>query len=231
MHAVDVLDNPVWHALGGPQANVAEGNGLAVRFDPAISVFAAVPDDATTESWAALAALIGSDPAVIVRDTISVPAGWRKGFRAPGTQMVCDRPVDDVPTIGPLAVEILTPASVPEMLDLVERTRPGPMLPRTIELGTYVGIRERGTLVAMTGTRMHPPGFTEISAVCTDDEHRGRGLAQVLVAHMLDEILGRGDVACLHVVTTNVPAIRLYERLGFTTRREMDFAFLGAPSC
>ncbi len=104
------------------------------------------------------------------------------------------------------------------------------MLPRTIELGTYLGIRDQGALVAMAGTRMHLDGFTEISAVCTDDEHRGRGLAKLLVARLVDEILGRGEVACLHVVTTNTPAIRLYESLGFTTRREMDFALLHAPA-
>jgi GNAT superfamily N-acetyltransferase len=231
MHGVDVLDNPVWHALVGPQANVAEANDLAARFDPSISVFAAVGDEPTPGSWTALGALIGSEPAVIVRDHISIPEGWREGFRAPGTQMICDHPITDVPAIGPREVEVLTTASVPEMLDLVERTRPGPMLARTIELGTYVGIRDRGALVAMAGTRMHPPGYTEISAVCTDDEHRGRGLARVLMAHMVGEILGRGELACLHVVTTNVPAIRLYEGLGFTARREMDFAFLGAPPC
>jgi len=226
MHGVDALDNPIWHALTGPQSSVAEGGILAVRFDPAISVFAAIPDDAPDASWAALAGLLGSDAAVLARDTIEVPGGWNLGFRAPGTQMICEQPIDGVPDLAPLEVEVLTAAAVPEMLDLVERTRPGPLLPRTIELGTYLGIRENGALIAMAGTRMHLDGFTEISAVCTDDEHRGRGLAKVLIARLVDEILGRGEVACLHVVTTNTPAIGLYEALGFTARKEMDFAFI-----
>jgi predicted GNAT family acetyltransferase len=232
MHAVNVLDNPVWHALTGPQANVAEAHGRAVRFDPAISVFAGVPDDPTPEDWDALGALTSSKPAVIVRDEITVPPGWTEGFRAPGAQMICAQRVTDIPTVEPLEVETLTAADVPEMLDLVKRTQPGPLLPRTIELGTYVGIRAPdGALVAMAGSRMHLPGYTEISAVCTDAEHRGRGLAQVLVARLVDEVLDRGELACLHVVTDNLPAIRLYERLGFTTRREMDFAFLRTPAC
>lgn len=226
MHCVDVLDNPIWHALTGPQSSVAEGGILAVRFDPAISVFAAIPDDAPDASWAALAGLLGSDAAVLARDTIEVPGGWNLRFRAPGTQMICDRAIDGVPEIAPLEIEVLTAASVPEMLDLVERTRPGPLLPRTIEIGTYLGIRENGALIAMAGTRMHLDGFTEISAVCTDDEHRGRGLAKVLIAQLVDEILGRGEVVCLHVVTTNTPAIGLYESLGFTARKEMDFVLL-----
>src|SRR4051812_23838070 len=110
MHSVDALDNPIWHALTGPQSSVAEGGILAVRFDPAISVFAAIPDDAPDESWAALAGLLGSDGAVLARDVIDVPGGWNLGFRAPGTQMICEQAITDVPDIAPLEVEVLTSA-------------------------------------------------------------------------------------------------------------------------
>jgi GNAT superfamily N-acetyltransferase len=225
-----VLDNPAWHALSGPQATVAEGDGLALRYHPEVSVFAGVPDEPTTGSWDALAALIGAGIAVIVRDIVPVPTGWTERFRAPGTQMVWDRPIAPPdPPAGGTEIEVLSAAAVPEIMDLVDRTRPGPMLPRTIELGTYLGIRDQGALVALAGTRMRPTGFTEISAVCTDEEHRGRGLASLLVNRLVTEILARGEIPCLHAVTTNTSAIRLYETLGFTTRRDMDFALLSAP--
>lgn len=42
-------------------------------------------------------------------------------------------------------------ADVPEMLDLTARTRPGPFWRRTHELGTYLGVRLDGRLVAMAG--------------------------------------------------------------------------------
>jgi predicted GNAT family acetyltransferase len=225
---VHVLDNPVWHALSGPQAAVAEGDGLAVRFDPEVSVFAAVPDEATPASWDALAALVGpGGVAVVVRDVVPVPPGWVERFRAPGTQMVCDAPTVGVPDRGTIEVEHLGPGDVPAMLDLVQRAQPGPLLPRTIELGPYLGIRDGEELVALAGTRLHLPGYAEISAVCTDADHRGRGLAKILVGQLVDEILGRGEVACLHAVSSNTPAIGLYEALGFTIRRELDFALLG----
>ena len=51
-------------------------------------------------------------------------------------------------------------ADVPEMLALASVTQPGPFGPRTIELGDYIGIRERGLLVAMAGERMRLDGFT-----------------------------------------------------------------------
>ncbi len=50
-------------------------------------------------------------------------------------------------------------ADVQEMLDLARRTKPGPFLPRTVEMGTYLGIRRGGPLVAMAGERLHPPGW------------------------------------------------------------------------
>jgi predicted GNAT family acetyltransferase len=115
------------------------------------------------------------------------------------------------------------------MLDLVSRTKPGPFLPRTIELGTYLGIRDGGVLVAMAGERLHPPGWTEISAVCTDDGYRGRGLATRLVKAVAAGIRRRGETPFLHAAGTNTNAIRLYESLGFALRRQAVFRALRVP--
>jgi len=65
-------------------------------------------------------------------------------------------------------------------------------LPRTIEFGGYLGIRHGGSLVAMAGERLRPPGFTEISAVCTDPEFRGQGQATRLTMAVVAAILARG---------------------------------------
>ena len=46
-----VLDNPVWHALTGTHATVAERTGLAARYVPDVAVFAALSDDPTTGAW------------------------------------------------------------------------------------------------------------------------------------------------------------------------------------
>ena len=67
----------------------------------------------------------------------------------------------------------LTESDVPEMMALAEPTKPGPFGRRTRELGTYIGIRRSGTLVAMAGERLRLPGFTEVSAVCTHLRSRG----------------------------------------------------------
>jgi len=56
---VDPLQNPVWHALGGPQAVFAEAKGRARRFHPDVSVFGALPDtpDADDTRWLSAALL------------------------------------------------------------------------------------------------------------------------------------------------------------------------------
>ena len=116
------------------------------------------------------------------------------------------------------------------MLDLVARTEPGPFAPRTIELGTYLGIRRDGALVAMAGERLRVPGLTEISAVCTDPGHRGQGLASRLIRAVAAGIRRRGETPFLHVAGSNINAIRLYESTGFKVRTAITFAAVRTPA-
>jgi ribosomal protein S18 acetylase RimI-like enzyme len=221
------LDNPLWAALTGPQAHLAVRSGRAARYPADVSPFAAVAGlpEVDGAAWADLAALAGPTGSLVVPGAPDVPPdGWELVGAIPGVQMVGDG-LD--PTPDPEA-EPLGPADVPEMLDLVARTRPGPFLPRTITLGSYLGIRRGGRLVAMAGERMRPPGFTEISAVCTDPAYRGQGLASRLVRAVAVGIRERGDVPILHAAADNATGIRLYHRLGFTLRREILFGALRA---
>lgn len=120
---------------------------------------------------------------------------------------------------------ILTAADVPEMLELVAATKPGPFLERTIELGTYLGRRER-VLVAMAGERMHVDGWTEISAVCTLPAFRGQRFASRLVNDLVARMRARDERSFLHVMTSNSAAIALYQTLSFTARRTATITVL-----
>ena len=103
-------------------------------------------------------------------------------------------------------------------------TEPGPFRAGTLGMGRYFGLRaDDGRLMAMTGERMRLGQLTEVSAVCTWPEFRGRGLAKALVAHVSALIAGEGRVPFLHVKTENAAAIALYEKLGFVVRRELTF--------
>jgi predicted GNAT family acetyltransferase len=112
------------------------------------------------------------------------------------------------------------------MIELTALTKPGPFGPRTHELGTYLGIRLQGKLVAMAGERLKVPGHTEVSAVCTHPEHTGKGYAAVLMAEVMRRIRKRGETPFLHVRADNERAIKIYKRLGFRERKLGHFAVL-----
>jgi predicted GNAT family acetyltransferase len=76
----------------------------------------------------------------------------------------------------------------------------------------------------MAGERLHPPGWTEISAVCTDRAYRGQGWATSLVRAVAAGIRERGEVPFLHTSAANTNAIRLYESIGFSLRTPTTFA-------
>lgn len=222
-----VLDNPVRASLLGPHARFAVRHGAVVGYPPDVCPFMALPDEPDARAWADLAESAGSDAtAAVSAPRVEPPPGWEVVADIPAVQLV-DAGVAVEP--DPEAV-VLGPADVPEMLALVARTRPGPFLHRTVEMGTYLGIRHDGELVAMAGERLHPPGWTEISAVCTDERFRGRGLGTRLVLAVAAGIRERGETPLLHAGTWNVNAIRLYESLGFALRRHTRFVALRAPA-
>jgi predicted GNAT family acetyltransferase len=82
----------------------------------------------------------------------------------------------------------------------------------------------------MAGRRLALPGFTEVSAVCTHPEFRGRGYAGALVAAVAAAIQEQGETPILHVLVTNTSAIRVYESVGFALRRTLDLAVVFPPA-
>ncbi|WP_353192185.1 GNAT family N-acetyltransferase [Pandoraea pnomenusa] len=212
------LDNPPWHALSGRHANLAQGAaGLALRYRPDVAAFAAVKH-MTQDAFDALATLIPAGDFVWLMSLAPIPAMDRVhgDVLFSVCQMVDTARVDAAPDDGVLR---LSKDDVPDMMSLADKTRPGPFSRSTIEMGNYVGIRDGGELIAMAGERMCLDGYVEISAVCVDERHRGRGLAQRLMNILRKEIRARGDVPFLHVRDDNASAIRLYERMGFETRQ------------
>ncbi|MET0862200.1 MAG: GNAT family N-acetyltransferase [Microbacterium sp.] len=221
------LDNVAWHALSGPHERFAEGNDLVRRYPSDVAPFVAVRSWDDPRVWDSLIDLVGHGAEIgLSGDVPEFPAGWEELWRGEGVQLVetdALRPVPDPEAI------VLGVTDVPEMLSLVERNQPGPFLPRTHELGRYIGIRREGRLVAMAGERLHPAGWTEISAVSTDDAYRRQGLASRLVLDAAFHIQQRGDRALMHAAATNVGAIAIYERLGFLLRTRTTFVGVRVP--
>lgn len=223
------LDNAVWNALTGPRRAFGEQRGRAARFDPEVAPFAAVEDATDLGAWTDLVDLVGAGRSVVLlAPPVEPPDGWAVTWRRPCHQLVAT----EVDMAGPQAdLVVLGAADVPEMIELIELTQPGPFAVRTFELGGYVGVRDgAGTLVAMAGERLAVDGFVEVSAVCTRPELRGTGLGTALVRAVVAGIRARGEEAFLHVADNNLNALRLYLALGFTERIMADAMIMKAPS-
>jgi ribosomal protein S18 acetylase RimI-like enzyme len=218
------LDHPIWSALTTRQQALAEGGDLARRYPFAIAPFAATVDT-SLQSFAALGALMSrSELAVLFTpDPVVPPAEFRIALAETGEQLV-GAPADS----SHRGVEVVTLGAddAAAMVELAELTKPGPFTLRTHELGTFLGIRIDGQLVAMVGERMKPANYTEITAVCVHPDHRGRGYAQALLAAISRQILARGEIPFLHVFSHNEPAIALYRRQGMEIRRRLHVTVL-----
>lgn len=171
-------------------------------------------------SFAALGDLMSGSQvaALFTPEPVDVPAGFKVVLAETGEQMIgspADSPLRDAEIVT------LGAADVPAMMALTELTKPGPFAARTHQLGTFLGIRAYGELVAMTGERMKPGKFVEMTAVCVHPDYRGRGYAQALLAAVARRIEARGEIPFLHVFSHNASAIALYERQGMTNRRRL----------
>ncbi|HZY48373.1 MAG TPA: GNAT family N-acetyltransferase [Devosia sp.] len=218
------LDNMVWNALAGPQAHLGTSNGKARRFDPDIAIFAAV--EHPLDSLEALAEIIpsGARAGLVTTGPVIVPPEFEQVAQGEVVQLTAEKFVP-VSTAGVIFRD-LNKADVPQMVDLVALTRPGPFGPRTIEMGHYVGVFDGARLIAMAGERLRLAGFGEVSAVCTHPDYQGRGLAKALVSVIGSEIVARGEVPFLQAYTSNVAALATYTRLGFEPRRNLTFTTL-----
>jgi ribosomal protein S18 acetylase RimI-like enzyme len=215
------LDKPIWSALTTRQAHFARGGDRARAFPRDVSPFAAARDDSET-AVLALAALVPSDADVSLLEVAppAAPPGIDVTELA-GVQMI----LQAFPSGGPVHTIVpLGDADADEMLTLATLTKPGPFRTRTHTMGSFVGIRDGARLVAMGGERLAMDGFTEVSALCTHPDYRGRGYGEALLRAVGQRILVAGRTPFLHVYASNASAIALYERMGFTIRARVTHA-------
>src|SRR5690606_25376804 len=117
------LDDPVGESLRGQHARLSRWVGSAGSYLPEVASFVAMGNDPDEQAWEDLARLVGRGE---IADMFSCPArppaDWEPVFALDGRQMIGPEqwsgPGADVVELGA--------DNVPEMLDLIARTQPGP---------------------------------------------------------------------------------------------------------
>jgi predicted GNAT family acetyltransferase len=218
MNRQHILDTPIWSALATRHEHLGQGGEFARRYHPDVAPFAAVAANCE-KAWQAFHELLhaSGQARLMSLDPVESSRGLQAEQVGMLHQMVATTRAPD--HAHDADVLRLSHLDAQDMLELATRTQPGPFAARTHETGNYIGIREQGRLIAMAGERMHLDGYVEISAVCVDDEYRGKGLAGRLMNILRKGIEARGETPFLHVRSDNHAAIGLYERLGFELRQ------------
>ncbi|HSV61349.1 MAG TPA: GNAT family N-acetyltransferase [Variovorax sp.] len=214
-----LLDNLFWHALTGAQAAFAAGAGEARRYAEGFSPILGFADPGRPRLDALLPFCAAGEQFYCDGWSGPCPDDWQIDAEALMRKMIWRAPIpaqDEAPEARRLATQHL-----PQVLELVALTRPGPFGPRTIELGEYFGLfDEGGRLMAMAGERSAAGSLREISGVCTHPDFQGRGLARRLMDKLIRRQMERGETPVLHVMSSNEGAHRLYLRMGFADHFE-----------
>jgi GNAT superfamily N-acetyltransferase len=215
---IPLLDNIMWNCLTGPHAKFATGEGAVRRYAPGFSPIAGFedPHDPDFETLAKYC-----EPGDCLYTDIwdgPAPAGWRIDKDARMWKMVWHAPMPPEDT-APDAIP-LRPGHAGEAVELAKLTNPGPFGIRTPELGDYFGYFDGGRLIAMAGERLCVGDLQEVSGICTHPDFQGRGLAKKLTLKLVRQQMQRGRTSFLHVMSHNVTARGLYEKMGYRNYRE-----------
>jgi ribosomal protein S18 acetylase RimI-like enzyme len=206
--------------LNSGSASFAFGDGVVRFIDRRIGFFAGIPLY-DTEHLDQLYEAMDSGMRVIVFPPgfLDLDTKWKVRNDNALLQMVFEKP--SINLSSDASIRALAAADVPEMLALTQLAKPGPFLENTIDFGGYFGFFVDGKLVSMAGTRLAAGPYTEVSAVCTHPDFVGQGLAQRVLPHVINYIQQQGQIPYLQLYPDNLPALRLYQRLGFVERANL----------
>lgn len=217
--AAQKLDNPVWHSLTEAHQHFAIEYGDIKFYGPNYCPFGGfIALDETLMACDAYSKSI--DNFYMVGDRPNFSANLKINKELICHQMLLSKAIQI--EINESIVELQADQKN-DLLALVNLVQPGFFKKETTQLGSYYGIYKNKQLIAAAGERMKMDSHTEVSAIVTHPEHTGKGYAKQLIAHTTNKIFSEHKIPYLHVAETNIGAIKLYEKLGFITRRKISF--------
>jgi ribosomal protein S18 acetylase RimI-like enzyme len=213
------LDNPVWFSVSESHQNFSIDYTGIKFYHPDYCPFGGFEtDNGISRHIDAYSKLVDHFFIVGEKPTLSAQVNLKK-------ELVCLQMVinDNIEMELKEKIIALTSEHTAPFYQLVNLVQPGYFKRKTALLGDNFGILKNGELIAVAGERMKMNDFVEVSAIVTHPDHTGQGYAKQLIAHTVNNIFNQNKTPYLHVVENNTGAIRLYEKLGFTTRRKISF--------
>lgn len=214
------LDNPAWYSLSEKHHELALIYTNGIFYHPDYCPFGGFSSNSqTSRALSAYAKLTDNFFVIGEKPHFSKDVVLKK-------ELICDQMILEnrisINTTESIRT-LQTTNEKSELYNLVQLVQPGYFRRETASMGNYYGIYKNSVLIAVTGERMKMNDYTEVSAVVTHPDHLGNGYAKQLVKHTTDMIFEEGCIPYLHVAETNLPAIALYEKLGFKRRRKISF--------
>ena len=216
---IQKLDSPVWHSLLEAHKNFSIAYRSVKFYEPDYCPFGGFEGDYDIsnqiDKYSKLTSnffIVGEKPKFSERITLT-------------NELVClQMIIENIIDLGSNEHIVKLNGKYDDSLfELVNSVQPGYFKKKTVLMGDYYGILEDDKLVAVTGERMKMNDFIEVSAVVTHPNYTGRGYARQLVADTVNKIFRQNKTPYLHVAEKNIAAIKLYETLGFKTRRKISF--------
>lgn len=214
------LDNPTWHSLSETHKDFAVEYDDIKFYHPDYCPFGGFINSDKTATGIEAYAPLTNNFFVVGNKPNSNDKVWLNN------ELVCNQMLLDEQIeveIHEHIVQLQTAIHKVDLLNLVNLVQPGYFKNKTSDLGNYYGIYKDEKLVAVTGERMKMDTYTELSAIVTHPDFTGKGYAKQLIKFASDKIFNEQKIPYLHVANTNIGAIKLYEKLGFQTRREISF--------
>jgi len=213
------LDNPTWFALTEAHQHWAQIYDGIKLYPQHICPFGGINGQAALNKIPQQLLPVGQT-FFIIGEAPQIPLGFQLK-----NELICLQMVATETPKSPLSHTIVPLSNnwIEALHELVNLVQPGYFMPQTHLMGNYWGIIKNNQLVAITGERMQLDTFTEISAVITHPDYQRQGMAKQLVSHAVQHNFARRKTPFLHVLDSNIGAIKLYEQLGFYTRRKISF--------
>ena len=81
------------------------------------------------------------------------------------------------------------------------------------------------TIMAKGGTNGIGFNYCQLGGIYTLPHYRNRGISTALVIQLVREIASQGKKTCLFVKNENIPALKVYRKLGFDTREDFTVSY------